>query len=104
MSNGAARNIIDAILSRIDAGLDLRVKDFANPFFRDRSFFAGHRMNLFRKYLSAYVSGLIEFDVFWDWFSEFSIDAANQLQGADLTLVREVALSVAEYTGGHIHD
>jgi hypothetical protein len=84
--------------------LDLRIENLANPIFRDYSFFAGHRMNQFRKYLIAYVSGILAFEQFWNWFSEFSIDAANQLQGDDLDLLREIALSVAEYTGGHIQD
>jgi hypothetical protein len=61
-------------------------------------------MDLVRKYLLAYVSGKIDFATFWEWFAEVSVEAAGQFQGADLQLVREIALSVAEFTEGAVSE
>lgn len=61
-------------------------------------------MNQIRKYLLAYVSSNLSFDQFWEWFAEISIDAASRFSGTDLEMVREIALSVAEYTGGSLSE
>jgi hypothetical protein len=61
-------------------------------------------MDLFRKYLRAYLSGKIDFDTFWEWFAEFSFEAADRFQGADLQLIRDVELCVAEFTSGDMSE
>lgn len=55
-----------------------------------------------RKLFMAYVSGLLDFPSFYAWFGNFSINARDQFTGADLEAIRDIALSVAEFTNGDI--
>jgi hypothetical protein len=57
-----------------------------------------------KKLLSAYVSGRTDFGQFYDWFGAFSIQARDHLQGPELEAVRDIALSVAEFTSGDISE
>jgi len=61
-------------------------------------------MNHLRKLLLAYLTGRVGFAQFHAWFVGMYGEAATNLQGADLDVLRDVALSVAEFTNGDMSE
>lgn len=61
-------------------------------------------MNRLRKSLLAYLTGKVSFAQFHAWFASTYAESAANMQGVDLELLRDVALSLAEYTNGDMSE